>query len=82
MGEASRISATLAVLSTVVDAQKGSSEFASALDGDVLASGDFVRSNNQGGAELTFFDASTLSVDPGSLVNVRQGCLSVMGTTP
>ena len=62
--------ATLAVLNTAVDAQKGSSEFAPALDGDILANGDFVRSSTDGRAVLTFFDASTLSVDPGSLVKV------------
>jgi 5-carboxymethyl-2-hydroxymuconate isomerase len=62
--------ATLAVLNTAVDAQKGSADFAPALDGDVLANGDFVRSSKDGRAVLTFFDASTLSVDPGSLVKV------------
>jgi len=62
--------ATIAVLNTAVDAQKGSSDFAPALDGDVLEDGDFVRSSKDGRAVLTFFDASTLSVDPGSLVKV------------
>ena len=62
--------ATVAVLNTAVDAQRGSSDFAPALDGDVLASGDFVRSSKDGRAVLTFFDGSTLSVDPASLVKV------------
>jgi hypothetical protein len=62
--------ATVAVLNTAVDAQKGSSEFAPALDGDVLSNGDFVRSSKDGRAVLTFFDGSTLSVDPASLVKV------------
>lgn len=62
--------ATVSVLNTAVDAQKGAGEFAPALDGDVLANGDFVRSSKDGRAVLTFFDASTLSVDPGSLVKV------------
>jgi hypothetical protein len=62
--------ATVAVLNTAVDAQKGSSEFAPALDGDVLSDGDFVRSSKDGRAVLTFFDGSTLSVDPASLVKV------------
>ena len=62
--------ATVAVLNTAIDAQKGSTDFAPALDGDVLASGDFVRSSKDGRAVLTFFDASTLTVDPGSLVKV------------
>ena len=62
--------ATVAVLNTAVDAQKGSSDFVPALDGDVLANGDFVRSSKDGRAVLTFFDGSTLSVDPASLVKV------------
>jgi FecR protein len=62
--------ATVAVLNTAVDAQKGASEFAPALDGDVLGNGDFVRSSKDGRAVLTFFDGSTLSVDPASLVKV------------
>jgi hypothetical protein len=62
--------ATVAVLNTAVDAQKGSSDFAPALDGDVVASGDFVRSSKDGRAVLTFVDGSPLSVDPGSLVKV------------
>ncbi|HEY3125657.1 MAG TPA: FecR family protein, partial [Candidatus Limnocylindria bacterium] len=62
--------ATVAVLNTAVDAQKGSTDFAPALDGDIVASGDFVRSSKDGRAVLTFFDGSTLSVDPGSLVKV------------
>jgi len=62
--------ATVAVLNTAIDAQKGSTDFAPALDGDIVASGDFVRSSKDGRAVLTFFDGSTLSVDPGSLVKV------------
>ena len=62
--------ATVSVLNAAVDAQKGSADFAPALDGDIVANGDFVRSSKDGRAVLTFFDASTLSVDPGSLVKV------------
>ncbi len=62
--------ATVAVLNTAIDAQKGSNDFAPALDGDVLTNGDFVRSSKDGRAVLTFFDGSTLSVDPASLVKV------------
>ncbi len=60
--------ATVGVLSTAVDAQKGSAAFVPALDGDILSNGDFVRSSKDGRAVLTFFDGSTLSVDSGALV--------------
>lgn len=62
--------ATVGVLSTAVDAQKGSADFAPALDGDIVTNGDFVRSSKDGRAVLTFFDGSTLSVDSGALVKV------------
>ena len=62
--------ATVGVLNIAVDAQKGSADFAPALDGDIVASGDLVRSNKDGRAVLTFFDGSTLSVDSGALVKV------------
>jgi hypothetical protein len=62
--------ATVGVLSVAVDAQKGSAGFAPALDGDIVANGDFVRSSRDGRAVLTFFDGSTVSVDSGALVKV------------
>jgi hypothetical protein len=62
--------ATVGVQSVAVDAQKGTADFAPALDGDIVASGDFVRSSKDGRAVLTFFDGSTLSVDSGALVKV------------
>ena len=62
--------ATVGVLSVAVDAQKGSADFAPALDGDIVASGDLVRSSKDGRAVLTFFDGSTVSVDSGAVVKV------------
>jgi len=62
--------ATVGVLNVAVDAQKGSADFAPALDGDIVANGDFVRSSKDGRAVLTFFDGSTVSVDSGALVKV------------
>ena len=62
--------ATLAILNTAVDGSRSGGSFAPALDGEVYRSGDLVRANVDGRAVLTFFDASTLSVDPGSQVKV------------
>ncbi len=62
--------AVLSVLNGDVDAQRGNAEFAPALDGDVFANGDVVRSDEKGRAVLTFFDGSTLSMEPGSRVKV------------
>jgi hypothetical protein len=62
--------ATLAILNTAIEGSRAGAGFAPALDGEVYASGDLVRANVDGRAILTFFDASTLSVDPGSQVKV------------
>lgn len=64
--------AVLAVLSAGVDAARGGGErFEPALDGEIFATGDVVRANENGRAVLTFFDGSTVSVDPRSRVMVR-----------
>src|SRR5207302_554282 len=62
--------ATLAVLNTAIEGSRSGGSFAPALDGEVYKTGDLVRANVEGRAVLTFFDASTVSVDPGSQVRV------------
>jgi hypothetical protein len=64
------VAATLAILNTDITAAKGAADFAPALDGDLLATGDFVKSSTAGRAVLTFFDGSILTVDTGSVVKV------------
>lgn len=67
---AAAYAAALAVLRGDVDAQRAGADFSPALDGDLFASGDVVRANQEGRAVLTFFDGSTLSIEPGSQVKV------------
>jgi hypothetical protein len=62
--------ATLAVLNTAIEGARAGAAFVPALDGEIYATGDFVRANVEGRAVLTFFDGSSLSVDPGSQVKV------------
>src|SRR2546428_12192937 len=62
--------ATLAILNAAIDGSRAGAAFAPALDGEIYATGDLVRANVDGRAVLTFFDASSLSVDPGSQVKV------------
>ena len=64
------VAATLAVLNTDITAAKGSADFVPALDGDLLATGDVVKSSTAGRAVLTFFDGSILTVETGSSVKV------------
>ena len=62
--------ATLAILNTTIEGARAGTAFVPALDGEVYATGDLVRANVEGRAVLTFFDGSSLSVDPGSQVKV------------
>jgi len=65
------VAATLAILNTDITAQRsGANDFSAALDGDIYKTGDVVKSSQNGRAVLTFFDGSTLTIDPGSLVKV------------
>lgn len=63
-------SATLAVVRGDVDSMHRGTSFAPALNGDLLASGDVVRSNSQGLGVLSFFDGSTVTIEQGSEVAV------------
>src|SRR5438309_6366208 len=67
---ASTNAATLAVVNTAIEGSRSGAAFAPALDGEVFANGDVVKSNDSGRAVLTFFDGSSLAVDPGSQVRV------------
>src|SRR5204863_4371955 len=65
------VAATLSILNIDISAQKGGAgAFLPALDGDLYKTGDVVQSSINGRAVLTFFDGSTLTVDPGSIVRV------------
>jgi FecR protein len=65
-----RDAATLAILNTSIEGSRAGAAFVPALDGEVYATGDLVRANVEGRAVLTFFDGSSLSVDPASQVKV------------
>src|SRR6185436_18169517 len=65
------VAATLSILNTDITSQRGGAgDFNPALDGDLLANGDVVKSSTAGRAVLTFFDASTMTVETGSQVKV------------
>ncbi|HKC91521.1 MAG TPA: FecR family protein, partial [Candidatus Limnocylindria bacterium] len=53
-----------------IEGARSGAAFSPALDGEIYATGDLVRANLDGRAVLTFFDGSSLSVDPGSQVKV------------
>ena len=69
-GASSADAATLAILNTAIEGSRAGSVFQPALDGETYKTGDLIRANVDGRAVLTFFDGSSLSVDPGSQVKV------------
>ncbi|HET7700911.1 MAG TPA: FecR domain-containing protein [Candidatus Limnocylindria bacterium] len=70
-GLSAAVAATLAIFNTDITSQKGGGgDFTPALDGDLLSSGDVVKSSTDGRAVLTFFDGSSLTVETGSVVKV------------
>src|SRR3989442_15558511 len=65
---AAAASALVSVVETSLEAQKaGGGAFTTALNGDVLTSGDHVRTDASGRGFLTFFDGSTLELVHGDL---------------
>jgi FecR-like protein len=62
--------AVLAVMNHGVFGQRTGAQELPAFDGDIFATGDLVRADTQGRAVLTFFDGSTVSVEPNSQVRV------------
>ena len=58
-------SMVLSTLDGTADVARGTGGFARAGDGQVLLAGDRVRTSEQGHAIVTFFDGSTVEIEPG-----------------
>lgn len=71
-GRAEANAATVSVVKSALEAQKAGGAFSVALDGEVLLPGDQVRSDGVGRGFLTFFDGSTIEVDPGAKVAITE----------
>ncbi len=78
---ASPTTATVSVVQTAMEAQTGGGVFAAALDGAILSVGDRVRTDANGRGFLTFFDGSTLEVEPGARVTVSELAINADGST-
>jgi hypothetical protein len=58
---------TITVLSPDVSVRHGTAgDFVSAVDGEVLESGDAIRTSDAGRAILTYFEGSTVTIEPGT----------------
>lgn len=72
LGGGEAVGATVSVVRSALETQKGTAAFQAAIDGDVLASGDKVRADDNGRGFLTFFDGSTVEVEPSTQLAVAE----------
>lgn len=73
--------AIVSIVRTALEAQRSGAAFAAVVDGEAVSAGDQVRADANGRGFVTFFDGSTLSVDPGARVTVTQLASSFDGST-
>jgi len=69
---ASAASMVLSILDGTADVARGPAVFARAGDGQVLLAGDRVRTAEQSHAVVTFFDGSTIEIEPATTITVVQ----------
>jgi hypothetical protein len=77
------VSAAAVVLSIIdgtVDVAHGAAAFVHVADGQALNAGDRVRTADQSHAIITFLDASTIELEPGTIVTVVQTTSTQYGT--
>lgn len=63
-GRALGSSTSLTIIAPTVEVRHGSGSFAPAIDGEVIEAGDAVRTGPEGRAVLTYFDGSTVEIEP------------------
>ena len=67
------------IIDGTVDVAHGTAAFARVADGQVLNAGDRVRTADQSHAVVTFLDASTIELEPGTIVTVVQATATQSG---
>src|SRR5882762_1019808 len=76
---ASAASMVLSILDGTADVARSPIDFTRAGDGHVLLAGDRVRTSEQGHAVVTFFDGSTIEIEPATTITVVQATAAVDG---
>lgn len=69
----------LSIIDGTADVARGPAEFTRAGDGQVLNAGDRVRTADQSHAVVTFFDGSTMELEPATTITVVQATASPTG---
>ncbi len=72
---------TLTIISGEVTVRHGASAFTIATDGDVLNEGDAIRTGAEGRAILTYFEGSTVTIEPSTELAIDAANATVDGST-
>jgi len=72
---------TLTIISGEVMVRHGASVFTIATDGDVLSEGDAIRTGAEGRAILTYFEGSTVTIEPATELAIDAANATVDGST-
>ena len=76
---AAAASMVLSILDGTADVARAPGAFTRAADGHVLLAGDRVRTSDRGHAIVTFFDGSTIEIEPATTITVVQATAAVDG---
>jgi hypothetical protein len=76
---ASSASTILSILDGSASVARGTAAFAVASDGDIVNTGDRVQTGDTGHAMVTFFDGSTLEIEPATTVQVEESASAASG---
>ena len=74
-------STSLTVIAGDVSVSRGGADFAAAADGETLSAGDTVRTGADGRAVLTYFEGSTVTIEPGTELRVEAASAMADGST-
>lgn len=74
-------STTLAIIAGVVDVRHGTAPYVAATDGQILQVGDGVRTGADGRAVLTYFEGSTVEIEPSSELVIEAASLEPDAST-
>ena len=69
----------LSILDGSASIARGSAAFAAALDGDLVNAGDLVQTADRSHAVVTFFDGSTLEIEPATTVQIEEAQVAASG---
>jgi hypothetical protein len=80
-GHALGAATTITIISGDIQVRHGSGSFAAANDGDVLTAGDTVRTGDGARAVLTYFEGSTVSLEPNTELAIEDASTLTDGST-